>query len=501
MDDATAASAASGSQDPAERDRAEQPVPASSVPPSRASEFRHVASNEWDRLSAEVRHMVLDAAGPLTKLTTGVLVAAELRGLPEKQRERVRQDASDADWRGDLDLLPRIGLSSRSLSLSRRFFERLRSQMMADIADRVAVRNGWMDLVDNANLDDLAVTAAGEGKVEILRDLIDVRRVVTPSTNLARSVGSSGSLDAVCFLHERMSSELWTPSIGSPAANSGNIGLMVWLKEHHPECLGSPALSGAAWGNNLRMVQWVVDNTAAACTPQAIYGAAFHCNFEMLQFLMERFPGAIDVHQPGTLIVLSDVRVIEVLHSHGHADPQQLLGEIIRKGDAAALDWVMDRYQIVPTEFDLVPVHYSAYVELLKRAYIRGVPFSELSAKFAARYCNVQLLNWILSRNGDMISLMIEATAIAGHHSLAEWWRVRHGVVFGQRELELAIASSNDGLACCLLADSSFDCDLESARGAIPSSFPDYQARSIAAIRDAIETAVSRRAKQVAATS
>ncbi|KAL2913701.1 hypothetical protein HK105_206861 [Polyrhizophydium stewartii] len=168
-----------------------QPEPAAAAQPA-AREPHHPqkrprpsATNEWDRMPAEIQHMILATAGPFTKFVNGMLVAAELRGLSAKQRERLWQDAIDVDWQGDLHLLLHANIASKSLSFhNRRLFERAMGRFRIEDVTQVIIRNGWMDMLDFSGSGIVAPAAAREGALDLLEDLFDVKQIVRPSREL-----------------------------------------------------------------------------------------------------------------------------------------------------------------------------------------------------------------------------------------------------------------------------------------------------------------------------
>nr|KAJ3414170.1 hypothetical protein HK105_001876 [Polyrhizophydium stewartii] len=254
-------------------------------------------------MPAEIQNEILDAAGPFTKFVNGLLLAAELRGLPKRLREQVWQDASDTDWQGDVGVLPRFDISSKSLNLrSRSLLRRCKHMNLDKEIVHVAVRNGWDDPLDFGKPDELARIAAIEGNTRLMRDLIEERQSAKPDFSV------------------------------------------------------------------------------------------------------------------------TDLR-----------------------------------------ECDLDEAHRQCDSDLLKHFYGRGMPLIRESVESAVRCCNVALLDWAVKRDRDVIPKLILQTACYGDPALIEWWRVKHGITFSQRELEFAISSRNIRFAVVLLATDDNKWDLEAA--------------------------------------
>ncbi|KAL2915056.1 hypothetical protein HK105_205379 [Polyrhizophydium stewartii] len=437
--------------------------PAAPLPPRPLERFRASATNEWDRVPAEIQNKILDAAGPFTKFVNGLLLVAELRGLPEKQREQVWQDASYADWQGGLDLLPPIAIASRSFNIrSRSFLERCRNYFSHFQFARVAIRNGWTDLFDFERPGALAETAAREGALDVLVDLIDVRKIAEPTTHLALVAAEKGHLDVVKFVHERMPGGWWGKDVANAAAKSGNLDLVVWLKEHHPECFGPEAYPGAACGNHLHIVRWLADNCDFDCDILAFFLAIIHSNLGMLQFLSERFP-RVQAQLGSNSLVASDVRVLEWLRERSLLKVEDIYVRIARAGNIEAYEWAKQRFGVEIHIGQLVGAYYNRHNDFVKHVHTHDLPFDFTAAGWAAEYCNTEIMNWAISRDRSVIPMLVEESARHGHPVLIEWWRVRHGVVFGQQEFVEAARLGNVKIVKHMIAADSGELDLEAA--------------------------------------
>ncbi|KAL2919108.1 hypothetical protein HK105_201378 [Polyrhizophydium stewartii] len=411
--------------------------PAAPVPYHRINGFRPSATNEWDRMPAEVQRMILAAASPFTQFVNGLLLRAELKGLSEQQQLQVWQEAADADWQGDLALLPSLNYADSLPNIrTRAFYSRLNAVCNHKDLDRVAIRNGWTSMLDFGKPEQLAKCAVLEGDVELLRELFDVRKIVEPTETLACCAARNGHLDCVQFLHERMPDVWWSIMVGQDGAESGNLDLVVWLHKHHPECVDSAATYGAAQGNHMHIVRWLVDNFCHSCDTKTVRYVLENGNLEMAEFLCIMFPGILDQHSPYADHVASDIRVIEWLDERGLIKPSSLVRHIAGKGKIDVLDWACERFQVELQEGDLEYAWYHPHNAVLKQAYERGVPFTDLSAKEAVHYSNTEIMSWIISRDSSKQPLLVDATIQHGDDALVEWWRVRHGVVIAQADIQ-----------------------------------------------------------------
>ncbi|KAL2919753.1 hypothetical protein HK105_200669 [Polyrhizophydium stewartii] len=407
-------------------------------------------------MPAEIQNKILDIAGPFTKFTAGILLPAELCSLPKQQRLQILQDAADVDWQDDLDLLPWAYISILSINIrSRSIFNRLKdSQFDRSIPMMIAARNGWTDLLDFSRPTYLAEVAARVGAIELLSDLFDMRKIAAPTVGQVEQAAAYGQLDTVRFLHDRLPGSAWQVLIGDCAAKSGNLGLVVWLSEHHPECIDDEAIDSAIDANRFPIVRWFVESGYAVRSVVAFEHAARNDNDKMFEYLYSRFPALLDQIDPSIKMNTTSLRLLEPLDARGLIDPVRLVRHTLDKGNLAALDWALNRYQLDVRENILVSAHFELHNEVLKRMFERGVPFTAMSAQRCARSCNVDLMSWILARDAGLAPLLVDATAMYGNPLLVQWWRVRYGVVFGQRELDLARGYSANSEMSRFLAES-----------------------------------------------
>ncbi|KAL2915069.1 hypothetical protein HK105_205393 [Polyrhizophydium stewartii] len=450
--------------------------------------FRASATNEWDRMPAEIQNKILSHSSPFTKFVNGLLLAAELWGMPDNQREQVWQDVIDSNWQGDLDLLPPIDILSKSLNIrSRSFLQRCRRRFNRSYIVRVAIRNGWADLFDFGHVWALVESAAIEGALGVLVDLIDVRKFAEPAIHLATISAKEGHLAVVKFVHERMPGGWWGKDVAKAAAKSGNLDLVVWLKEHHPECFGPEAYHGAAEGNHLHIVRWLADNCDFDCDIGAFGEAAKNNNLEMLQFLSERFPH-IQAQLRRNSLVASDVRVLEWLRERSLLKVEGIYVHIARAGNIEAYEWVKQRFDVEIRIGQLLRAYFARQINFVKYVHAHGVPFDFTAADPAAQCGNTEIMSWAISHDRGMIPMLVEVSAKNGPPVLIEWWRVRHGVVFGQQEFVDAVQLHNAKIVKRMIAADNGELDLEAALTAStqPPAYADLAEKTQAILREAI---------------
>ncbi|KAL2913925.1 hypothetical protein HK105_206516 [Polyrhizophydium stewartii] len=487
-------------------------------------------------MPAEIQHMILAAAGPFTRFVNGLQLRAELRALPKQQHVQVWQDAVDSEWQGELAQLPPLGALVAALRVPTRaalarVVARTDKLFRAGCVASAAIRNGWKDVLDGGDVGALAVAAAEEGAVGVLADMMDARRVPAPvGCELVEHAACSGRLEVVRLLHERAGTAAagaatrWSTNVGDFAAQSGNLDLVMWVRDHRPECLAPSAIEAAAGFNHMHVVRWLVETAHVRCDGRsgALRGAAFCNNLEMVEYLCERFPhllpgGGGDVidGDGDTLagmasagaadqILSSGVDVIEWLDRRGMImDPRRLVEHAILMGSVDALQWLTARFSIRLHAGDLDEAHLGGQPEhtrLLKWAYETHVPVTSESMALCVFCNNIDVLAWAVARDPGMMAALVEAVTTSGSEMLVEWLVVRHGVVFGQTQLDLAIRAGNGGVAACLLKMDQVEWDLAEARRRVERLDNEVHERAIPVIRKAIRAADARRRRRAQAS-
>nr|KAJ3418024.1 hypothetical protein HK105_000463 [Polyrhizophydium stewartii] len=478
--------------------------PASATPPRPQKRFRPSISNEWDRMPAEVQRMLLEAAGPFTLFVCGLLLKAELFSLSEEQKERLWQDIIDADWQGDLFTFPSINIASASISLRRPIVGRLKVRYSNKQVTQIVIRNGWTDLLDFSNPVQLlaaAISLDDIGLIQTLYDQHQVGRHVRPFL-LHQAVPSR--VATLKFLNERFHRNDWRPWLASDIHLVDNLEIIIWLDRHHPECLEFDGLWNAAQGNHMHIVRWLVENTGCECSLKVLAAATRNNNLEMVEFLAGRFPLILDTNEIVPKLASSDMSVILWIEAHGRIDHDWMIEHLCSVGDVALLNWYMDRFKVDISGVNLYRAYHKCQTKLLKWLYKHKVQFGPADAQLAASACNTDIMQWAIQRNPAVTPMLFEATAVRGDAALVEWWRVRHGVVFGQRELEMAIRDYNCRMVKHLLEMDGADWDLEATHAALDDAegaSKDYHEISVSEMHTAIATSAADAAADTAAAT
>ncbi|KAL2917403.1 hypothetical protein HK105_203067 [Polyrhizophydium stewartii] len=418
--------------------------PGPAVAPLRASvRFRPSATNEWDRMPAEIQGLILDAAGPFTKFTAGVLRALDLAGLPYELREQIWQDAVECEWQGDLSVLPDVsdGTLSALPIRSRWMLKRVAAEAFADgtVTQRVAIRNFWGDIIEFDDPDELARAAASEGAVWLLRLLIAERKQVTPHSDLAAAAAVRGHLGTIIFLDGLMQRQPWGVKVMNGAAKYGHIGV----------------------------VRWLAANRKDGCSATAMNEAAKNGHLEVLQFLHTQYPHFVLSKSSSVFSFATDLRVLQWAHSHALIKkPQALLDTLAFGSPVASVQWVCATFGLRVTREMFWKACEGGRLALAR--WLLDQPEVEIdaaSAEVVTRWSNTDMVRMIVTRNPECLGVIVLSVAMYDQHKILAWLHSNYPGCVTQDTLECAVAQGCLNTVIFLLEKvADVEWDLESAR-------------------------------------
>ncbi|KAL2911229.1 hypothetical protein HK105_209314 [Polyrhizophydium stewartii] len=460
--------------------------------------FLSHATNEWDRLPREIQDKILDGAGAFTKFVNRLLVKADLCGLSFEQCGQVWQDASDADWQGDVTLLPWADITVAPIAIRRSFLERHRRHINAEYFAAIAIRNGWTDLLEYDKPELLARAAARAGAVDILVDLYDVRKTVQPSYVVARNAAQFGQLEVIKLLFDAEPFLLCDRVVVELAVKGGNVDLVAWLWEHMPHLFSVKTMSTAACFNHMHIVRWLVDNSDIEPNIHVFRGAARVGNLELLQFLCERFPHVLETLEPGKGLSSASVPVIKWLEHRGLIDPAGVISCCVAAENIGLLEWAVARYNLEPSQCDIEGGFSFRRGTTAIWAIKRGFQLTELMISGAIRRCKTDFMHKAICHDLNMFVEFFIGTFHYGDGCLIEWWHFKYGIVFGQYQLEMAASTINIEILAHMLSMDGADWDLDAARRALETSLNatqrdivDYMRETVSAARSLLDMAAA----------
>ncbi|KAL2914108.1 hypothetical protein HK105_206366 [Polyrhizophydium stewartii] len=269
-----------------------RPPPSTTSDAAHAKRFRPDATNEWDRMPAEIQNMILAHAGDLTLWLNGRI--DDLSNISFEQFKLILVEVFELDWQGDLTKLPFKELKYCRLDES---FWRIRSRGMhtrvkllgldflQDGLDQAAILNGWTDLLEFDNLCVMSINAARCGSVSMLQNLFDERKFVWLHYSHAEEAAKFGHLEMLKWLAGRMPVSDWTTWVMDEAAGSGNLDCVKFLHAYRTEGCTTEAMDRAAENGHLDVVKWLHDNRTEGCTRAAMHLAAANGHLEVIEFL------------------------------------------------------------------------------------------------------------------------------------------------------------------------------------------------------------------------
>ncbi|KAL2912257.1 hypothetical protein HK105_208248 [Polyrhizophydium stewartii] len=269
-----------------------QPPPSTTSDAARVVRFRPGATNEWDRMPAEIQNKILKHAGVLTLWLNGRI--EDIKKISLTHFKELLRDVFETDWRGDLAELPFEKFKQsplcepfwrmRTRSMHARV-KALKFNFLSDSLDQAAILNGWADLLHPNSYTKLSHSAARCGSVEMLQRLVDERKIVAFDKEHVRFAAAFGHLHLLEWLHKRMPSRIWTAKVMDYAAGNGHLDCVKWLHANRTEGCTADAMDGAAKNGHIAVVKWLHANRTEGCTTDAMDWAAESGHLAVLEFL------------------------------------------------------------------------------------------------------------------------------------------------------------------------------------------------------------------------
>ncbi|KAL2913725.1 hypothetical protein HK105_206741 [Polyrhizophydium stewartii] len=298
-----------------------QPPPSTTSDAPRAVRFRPSATNEWDRMPAEIQNKILAHAGVLTLWVNGRIDDAN---LDVDQFKSMLVDVFELDWQGDLTTLrierfyikyfePFWRMRSRSMYAR---VKGLDIDFLDEFLDQAAILNGWTDLLDFDRPKELSINAAACGSIGMLQHLIDERKVASLESEHAEMASYGGHLDLLQWLHERMPEGSWEPIVMDRAAWMGKFDCIKWLHNNRIEGCTTEAIDWAAGSGRLDVVKWLHTNRTEGCTTKAMDGAAMSGHLDVVKWLHENRTEGCTTNAMDEAAKNGRLDVVEWLHTN-----------------------------------------------------------------------------------------------------------------------------------------------------------------------------------------
>ncbi|KAL2918981.1 hypothetical protein HK105_201251 [Polyrhizophydium stewartii] len=373
-------------------------------------------------------------------------------------RERLWTEAIQSDWQGDLSTLPSIPSTSASLLLitNRRMFERVNAsglRIHPTIVQRLSLQRDWTNLLDFKRPDNLAEAAAREGALSVLDDLINKRKVLSPSLKLVRCAAEAGQIEAVKWLRGRMGPAVWPPFIADAAAAGGSLEILVWLYSDARATVTPSAFQQAANNGHAHIIVWLADTLTDSCTEDSFLAAFENGHIGVLDLLASRYPDVYDRTPDLVFRFSTHLQSLEWIKARRpHLISGVILPRLVRSGCLKAASWLVENTNAqLDRSLLQTALHenHGAIVEWLISAH--GV---EIEADMFVSYehgCNTDALAVVVKRDRRWTGFMADGFAASGKISLVEWMYIRYPGSVTQTTLEAAIRAKQLSVVAFLL--------------------------------------------------
>ncbi|KAL2916989.1 hypothetical protein HK105_203421 [Polyrhizophydium stewartii] len=324
-------------------------------------------ASHWDRLSAELRLMIIEASGPLTKLAVGTMTPDQLEAASREEQQQAWKDAFATDWQGDLRLLPPRGLTNelprliRTRSMHARVSGFDTSSLVSGLT-MSAIAHEWSDLVDRSCMDIvLAMNAAAAGGLWLLRELIDERRTVELNKGIAIVAAAHGQLSVIQFLHERMPDGSWDQLVVSAAIHNGHVDCIEWLLANRSERCSPDELDVSILGSQPdAWIRNIVERGWMRVTKKAVDNAAKTRSVSLMQFLCSEGGDELFTSDAMDEAANNSVAMLEWLHGEFELVPTTQALKNAAIGDKVDVaSWLLETFPDV--QWDLSAAYHLSH--------------------------------------------------------------------------------------------------------------------------------------------
>ncbi|KAL2914090.1 hypothetical protein HK105_206348 [Polyrhizophydium stewartii] len=268
-----------------------QQPPSTTSDAARTVRFRPDATNEWDRMPAEIQNMILAHAGVFTLWVNGRI---GFSGISPKQFKSMLCDVFKTNWEGNLIRLPFDKFEDEYFYepfwhiRTRSMHARIKALGFYNLEyglNQAAILNGWTDLLDFDKPEGIAISAAICGSIVMLEHLVDERKAVTLDNKHVLVTAHFGHLELLKWLGGRMPDGSWSTRVMDEAANKGHLDVVKWLHANRTEGCSTEAMDRAAENGHLAVVKFLHTNRTEGCTTDAMDHAAENGHLAVVEFL------------------------------------------------------------------------------------------------------------------------------------------------------------------------------------------------------------------------
>ncbi|KAL2918594.1 hypothetical protein HK105_201995 [Polyrhizophydium stewartii] len=370
-------------------------------------------ASHFDRLPPELRDMIESLATPtlhlfLRRLRRWPFLAKDISRVVY-HRDSLWTEVLETEWPGDLAMLPEVSEGNPCFLAvrSRQMFERLRNagvEIRQVLVQRIAIRRGWLDMLDFGNVDVLAMAAAAEGCIPLLQDIIEVRRLVDVEIAQICSASKQGNLETVKWLSCRTRDPGMLRCATKNAASSGNLDLVKWLHGDNPlrqAWLASKSVATPKSGSYL-------NDEAGCCSELAFLLASWNSQAHILEFLRVQHPDVFAKLPDETFDDPDNVSMLAWIKQHRpKLSFQGFLGRFTSTGNIEALAWIVDNTSARLSHMHLGSAVLHDHVDMVKWMVLKkGIDICDLVFKCCPRWRINDSIAWMLKHDSRTASIL-----------------------------------------------------------------------------------------------
>ncbi|KAL2919458.1 hypothetical protein HK105_201104 [Polyrhizophydium stewartii] len=338
---------------------------------------------------------------------------------------------------------------------SREMFNQVSKLVHMDqlVVQRLAIRNGWPDLLDFSGLKALACAAAAEGAVSVLRILFRSHTDVGPVNSYIWYAAQEGRTRAVSLLRRRDADAEHPFSILDAAASSGNLRLVENLVEIGVRDATSNAIDWAARNGHSRVVKSVAVNCKTDCTADAFVLAYQRGHTKTLKILHACFPNVLSSIGPERFWFPRHLSSLEWLVVHRQdLDLQDLLHTALFSGGVDIFLFLVDEIHCHVRPYMLHMAFMASNVPLVEwMVSVMRFNVDTSAIVYGLIGPDADMLMWVASRDRRWLRSMVDALAAKNQAEPIVWLRKMFPWCVTQDTLEAAIrAKSHDAVRCIL---------------------------------------------------
>nr|KAJ3421296.1 hypothetical protein HK105_003961 [Polyrhizophydium stewartii] len=216
----------------------------------------------------------------------------------------------------------------------------------------VAVRNGWLDRIPITNPNQLVADAAWCGGLDLIRLLVEDRKLVPLRADHATIAAAGGDIATIQWFDAKLGGR-WSPQAMDAAAANGHLDAVIFLHERGAACT-THAMDGAAANGHLPIVEFLHEHRTEGCSQDAVVRAAAGGHQHVIEWFHVNMGSIFTDAVMDAALTRGHVGIAEWLHLHRteSCSPTTLL-RAVENGQVESIRWMLKNMPRV--EWNLKP--------------------------------------------------------------------------------------------------------------------------------------------------